>query len=501
MSQYCWQIFSEVAAKRGRHVALLHEDERLSFADLKSQAIDVAETLDLDAGEIAVINACNSVAFVTALLAVWARGGIPCFLHPEAPATHLAHVLATTRPRIVLRDALQAPCTDARVVTLPVPVGSHRGSEAGFDREDPADCGLPASILFTSGSTGLPKGVTQSGASLLSGAQRVYASLGLHPDDLIVCPIPFTFDYGWGQLLSCLLLGLTLVLPSPANAFGLCDAIARHQPTVFAAVPSLAADLLSGLAPIRETNTRSVRLITSTGSRMPPAIAGQLLDCFPNALLSLNYGLTETYRSTTLDPALFRRHAKTAGKPIDGVDIRILRPDGSEASRGEHGEIVHRGAGIFTGYWGDEEATHNIRRPDPFDEDPRSPEGVAVFTGDIGFIDEHGLLHVVGRNDGQMKSMGVRISRDEIEHLLMDSGLVREAAVIGRSHDQIGDMVVAIVSFVADQESDASLKALKRFANRSMSRYMRPREYIVIDTLPRNTNGKIDYPVLRTTYG
>ncbi len=501
MSQYCWQRFSEVAAKRGGHVALLHEDERLSFADLKSQSIAVAEALDLDAGDIVVINANNSVAFVTALLGTWARGGIPCFLHPEAPATHFAQVLATTRPRVVLRDTEQAPCTDAHIVTLPVPVGPHRGSETGFDRGDPADGELPASILFTSGSTGSPKGVTQSGDSLLSGARRVYASLGLRPDDRIACPIPFTFDYGWGQLLSCLLLGLTLVLPAPANAFGLCAAIARHRPTVLAAVPSLAADLLAGLAPIRETNTRSVRLITSTGSRMPPAVAGQLLDCFPNAMLSLNYGLTETYRSTTLDPALSRRHANSAGKPIDGVDIRILRPDGSEAKPGEHGEIVHRGAGIFTRYWGDEASTLEVRRPDPFDEDPRSPEGVAVFTGDIGFIDDHGLLHVVGRSDGLMKSMGVRISRDEIEHLLMDSGLLHEAAVIGRSHDQIGDMVVAIVTFGAGQERDDSLKALKRYANRSMSRYMRPREYIVTDALPRNTNGKVDYPALRTTYG
>jgi acyl-CoA synthetase (AMP-forming)/AMP-acid ligase II len=501
LSHYCWQRFSEVAAERSRHVALLHEDECLSFADLKSQSIAVAEALDLNVGEIVVINACNSVAFVTALLGTWARGAIPCFLHPESPATHFADVLATTKPRIVLRDTLQAPCTNAHVVTLPVPVGPHRGSETRFDPDGPANCELPASILFTSGSTGLPKGVTQSGGSLLSGARRVYASLGLRPDDRVVCPIPFTFDYGWGQLLSCLLLGLTLVLPAPANAFGLCEAIARHRPTVFAAVPSLAADLLSGLAPIRETNTRSVRLITSTGSRMPPSIAVDLLECFPKAALSLNYGLTETYRSTTLDPELFRRHAQSSGTPIDGVDIRILRPDGSEAKPGEHGEIVHRGAGIFSGYWGNEEATRAIRRPDPFDDEPRSPEGVAVFTGDIGFIDDHGLLHIVGRNDGQMKSMGVRVSRDEIEHLLMDSGLIREAAVIGRSHDQIGDMVVAIVSFVAGQESDDSLKALKRYANRSMSRYMRPREYIVTDTLPRNSNDKVDYPALRKAYG
>jgi acyl-CoA synthetase (AMP-forming)/AMP-acid ligase II len=153
----------------------------------------------------------------------------------------------------------------------------------------PLHTGEPASIFFTSGSTGLPKGVTQSHQNLLWGAATVGACLGYRPDDRILCGIPWAFDYGWGQLLSTFVLGITQVIPSARTSIALCDAMAQHKPTVLPGVPALFGDLVRGVAPIRDTERGSIRLLTNTGSKIPPSLFPELLDVFPNAAVSLNY--------------------------------------------------------------------------------------------------------------------------------------------------------------------------------------------------------------------
>lgn len=497
MARYGWTRFAQLAAEQGDRIALIQGAQQLTYSRLREAALMLAAEMELAPGETVILNAPNCPAFAAALLAVWVRGGIACFLHPDSPATHRNHALAITGAKLVFHaggdevagGVVFRQCALAGEANVKVP------SDLWDDA--PYDAALPASIVFTSGSTGLPKGVTQSGGNLVDGAQRVYRNIGLTADDRLLCPIPFTFDYGWGQLLFCLACGVPLILPEPANAFGLCAAIAAHRPSVIAIVPSLAGDLLSGLAPIRETDVASVRLLTSTGSKMPVALSTSLAEVFPGAALCLNYGLTETYRSASLDPALVAVKPTSVGRAIEGVDLRILDAAGRQAGVGEQGEIIHRGAGVFLGYWRDPEATAAVLRPDPFDEGAQ----LVMFTGDTGHFDEDGDLFVTGRRDAQMKSMGVRVSPDEIEQMLLSRDFLKEAAVISRPHDQVGDLVIAVIAFRDGVVADAELKTLKRFCNANMSTYMRPREFVVLDSLPKNRNGKVDYPTLRSWHG
>ena len=354
----------------------------------------------------------------------------------------------------------------------------------------------PASIVFTSGSTGKPKGVTQSHRNLLEGCRTVAGYLGLREDDRIVCPIPWSFDYGLGQLLTTLICGITQILPRVANPFGLCEAIAAYRPTVLPGIPSWFTYLLRGVSPFRTTDVSSIRLVTNTGGRIPLPIARELPDAFPKARIVLNYGLTESYRTSYLDPDLVRERPDSVGKPMPGVDVVIVREDGSFAEAGELGEMVHRGNCICLGYWNDQAATAKALRADPLSPSgcPNPPR--ALFTGDLGYKDEDGFLYLVGRKDHQLKSMGVRVSPSEVEDILFQSGLVREVAVFGMANDLIGDEVVAAV-VPADGVDDIK-RQLDVHARRTMSQYMMPRHYFMRPELPKTHSGKVDYQRLKT---
>ena len=494
MATQAWLRFCRVAEDRGSAPALVAGQEVLSFSGLYTAACGWADLLALEPGERVVISGVNSFAFASAVPGIWARGGIPVFVHRDAPASHLAHACQLTGAVRVLAEPERAglPCIDAEVVPLVLPEGGQPPSPP------PLQSGAePASIVFTSGSTGLPKGVTQSAATLIDGAIRVASVLNFRQGDRILCPIPFSFDYGWGQLLSTLVCGFTLVLPEPQNSFGLCDALARWSPQVLAGVPALFADLVAGLAPIREAPRQSVRLITSTGSKIPAPVFSALLELFPDASIALNYGLTETYRSASLPTALARSHPTSVGHPMPGVDLAVIREDGTRTAPGEQGEIIHRGAGVFLGYWGDAVRTAQTLRPDPLWPHSHIRQPLVVYTGDLGHTDDEGLLYVHGRRDRQMKSMGMRVSPDEIEAILVDHELVAEAAVVARPHDTLGDLIVALIvpkSHLVDAAH--TLKVLKGYARSTMSPAMQPRDWRILETLPRMPSRKVDYPSL-----
>lgn len=490
MSNALWDRVVETATRRGDAAAVVQGADTWSFADLATGA----ETLSgafvahgVGAGDRVVLARPNTAEVLMQAAAAWRLGAMPVLLHADAPPAHCAHVAAVTRPALILaqtvdgwpRDAaLRAPGEALDAAPAPAPV-----ARAGDD---------PGSIVFTSGSTGLPKGVTQRGATLIERAAAIGALLGYGDDDSILCPVPFAFDYGWGQALSCLLDGRTLILPEGQGGLPLCAALKDHAPTVLAGVPAVFADLTLGLAPIRETPRDSIRLITNTGSKIPPPVFTELRSLFPGARLSLNYGLTETYRSASLPVDLADAHSDAVGHAVPGADILIVGEDGRPLPRGEEGEIVHRGAGTFHGYWGDPDRTAEVLRPDP-----EGGDAPAVFTGDLGHIGEDGLLRVTGRRDRQMKSMGVRVSPDEVEALLTESGLLAEVGVVAEKHDVLGDMIVACLVPRADApEGRALIRAISKHARASLSPYMMPRRWEVFDALPRTRSAKVDYPAL-----
>ncbi len=496
MTANLWEAFNRTVNTGPERIALLHGDRAITFAELRNRAIDYSialrDTQDVDVSARVLLLMTPGLEMAAAIVGIWALGGIAVLMVADEHWPHVEHALELTSPKAILSNVenLDSNVSQSVPVLRPSDI-PHTGQSA---MEAPRIVSTdPASIVFTSGSTGKPKGATQSHGNLIAGCCSVGEYLGLLADDRILCGVPWAFDYGYGQLLSTVVLGVTQVLPEVSNPFAICAAIDAHQPTVLAGIPSLYTYLLQGLSPFRESKIGSFRILMNTGGTIPGPVLNELLSLFPDAQLFLNYGLTETYRSSFLDPKLVRERPDSIGKPIPGVDIVIVRDDGSLADVGEEGEIAHRGDFVFLGYWNNPEASAKALR-----RDPTLPQGAVgrpvLFTGDYGMLDADGFLYFRGRRDHQLKSMGVRVSPAEVEELIHASGLVREVAVFGMKHDMLGDEVWA--ALVAKESVENIRNKVQAYARETMSPYMQPRRFLILEQLPKTRNGKTDYPAL-----
>jgi len=500
MSGLLWRRFETLAQARPEAPALFQGDQTVTFGRLHRQALALAGELarrGLTPGDRCLVWAANSPQMAEAILAVWRAGAIIALVGDEAPLSHFEHAAQVTQPALAVVDEPLANAA-SRVFDGPVLVlGEPARDDAEALRAVVHDH-EPASIFFTSGSTGRPKGATQSHANLAAACGMVAEHLGLRTDDRILCPIPWSFDYGYGQLLSTLLMGVPQVLPVARNPFALCEAIEAHRPTVFASLPSILALLIRGVSPLRQTDLSSIRLLMNTGGAISPAIFAEALELFAQADVSLNYGMTETYRSAGLPPHLARERPGSVGFAYPGVALSVVRDDGSPCDPGELGEIVHRGTGAFLGYWGDAKATAGVLRPDPAWPHAGVAAPKVVFSGDLGWRDEQGFLVIKGRRDRLIKSMGVRVSPDEVEALIRGSGLVRDVVVVGLPHELMGEKVAAAV-IPREGEPDPTAQ-LKLFARQAMSPHMQPRDYRTLDAFPLTPNGKTDFQRLREMF-
>ena len=498
MTSTYWSLLAARAQSDGQRDAIVQGERRMTFADWHRRAGAFGNWYGAQGGcggGRVLLWMDSSPDMAVAMLGLWKAGAIFALMDPKAKASHFRHAVERIEPFAIVCDDLGTlPVHDAGASVF-----VFRDLDLEIDRPDVVTRALPtdpASIVFTSGSTGRPKGVTQSHRNLLRACESVTGYLGLTDNDRILCTVPWSFDYGYGQLLSTIMRGATQVLPTALNPFGICNAITAHRPTVLAGIPSLFTYLFRGVSPFRDTDLSSIAVITNTGGKIPGPILDELLQVLPGRRVFLNYGLTETYRTSYLDPALVATRPTSIGRPIPGVDIVIVRDDGSMAEPNEIGHIVHRGDFICLGYWNDPEATAQSLRPDPLAVPGCPNPAVALFTGDYGHLDEDGYLYFSCRRDSQLKSMGVRVSPLEVEELLHESGLVAEVAVVGKSHEVLGDEIWAVIVPRSGDGADVN-KRLKEYSRKTMSPYMMPRRYVVKAALPKTTTGKTDYPALK----
>jgi len=465
-----FSAFLALAAASPDTIAVVQGDTTLTRADLLGRAAEMSAGLAdhgirADApGARVLINLGNSADMVALVLAIWSQGGLPMFLSAKAPKSHLDGVCARLGPALVVtQDAL------AGLARVGGPLGA---AQPAPDAD--------ASVVFTSGSTGLPKGVVQKGGTLTSGVTRVAATQGYQEHEHILVGIPFAHDYGWGQMLSGVVGGHRLILPEREILVDIGKAVTRHQPTVFAGVPSLYAALLFGISGFEKAQTDSLRLMTSTGSAFSDDLYAALSARVPQARITRNYGLTETYRSCCRLPDHPEAPPNCIGRPVLGCEIVIVDAAGEPVPHGEEGEIVHTGEGVFDRYLDDPEATAKARRV--------IGGRASVFTGDIGIMDDAGSITLLGRRDRLVKSMDIRINLNDVEREVTATTGALETAVVAVPNDRTG---VEMTAFCVAHRREA--RDLHRTINRALPAHMRPRFVEVVEALPRTPVGKVDY--------
>ena len=222
---------------------------------------------------------------------------------------------------------------------------------------------------------------------------------------------------------------------------------------------------------------------------MPRALFERLRALFPHAAIHLMYGLTEAFRSTTLPPEFADTHGWSIGRAIPHAEVMVVRPDGTEAAKGEPGELVHAGPLVAQGYWRDPERTAARFRPAPAHS---RYGGTAVWSGDTAVREADGLLRFIGRDDEMIKTSGNRVSPGEIEEAAVGAPGVLEAAAFGVPDLQLG----AVIHLFA-RGDEVARDALPRHLKRELPAWMQPASIQWLDALPHSPNGKVDRAALR----
>jgi acyl-CoA ligase (AMP-forming) (exosortase A-associated) len=401
-------------------------------------------------------------------------------INPVLRRAQAAHILADSGARLLIANQARLQSLEAGDEAEAEPVALEEWRDG--DTALPPSSARPdelAALLYTSGSTGLPKGVMLSHANLWLGGISVAHFLELSPSDRTLALLPLAFDYGQNQLLSTWAAGGGVIAFDYLMPRDVVRAVGRHDVTVLAGVPPLWLQLAE--ADWSGGEGESLRTLTSSGGHLPEPLVRRLRSLFPEARLHLMYGLTEAFRSASLDPDLVDVHPDSVGRAIPFAEVTIVRPDGSEAARGEEGELVHAGPLVAQGYWRDP-----VRTADRF-RDGR------VWSGDKAVMGTDGLLRFRGRDNAMIKVSGNRISPTEIEEAALASGAVRDAAAIGVPDDRLGQ---AIVLFAVANGEDAEVR-LTTYLTRELPPHMRPQRIVWRDVLPTGPNAKLDRAALQ----
>jgi len=230
---------------------------------------------------------------------------------------------------------------------------------------------------------------------------------------------------------------------------------------------------------------------------MPVPTTGALQAALPNTAVYLMYGLTEAFRSTYLPPDQVAVRPESMGKAIPNADIMVVRPDGTECGPDEPGELVHRGALVGLGYWGDREKTDIRFKPAPGQPAGLPNPEIAVWSGDQVRRDADGYLYFIGRNDEMIKTSGYRVSPGEIEEVVYQMPDVEQAVAFGAPHAQLGYGIVLLVQAPADK---VDVEAVMAHCRLHLPMFMLPGHVEIAAELPRNPNGKIDRKTLSNRF-
>ena len=511
------EMAEATAALFGARPALRHRGREISHAQLNERGRRLAAGLaraGVRRGDRVVVYLQNRPEVVELALACSRLGALLVPANPLLKSRQLRFILKDSGAKLLVlsasalpsvHDLLQEAGTLAGAVICDAPGGSApaAGAVGQWPYEDllVADGGEapagaidrdPFAILYTSGSTGPPKGVVVSHRNVVSGAISVSSYLLNDARDRLLVALPLSFDYGFSQVSTALAVGACAVLANYSTAAALLQDAAAEQVTALAGVPTMWAHLAETEWP--PAAAAALRYITNSGGTLAPAVLRKLRARLPQAQVYCMYGLTEAFRSTYLDPALLDARPGSIGKAVPNQEVLVLRPDGTPCAPGEPGELVHRGSFVALGYWNNPERTRTRFRPLP----PSWPglcEEFAVWSGDTVKSDADGFLYFIGRSDQAIKTSGHRVSATEIEDVLSEVPGVLEVTVVGLPDEMLGQRIA--VGLVARPGRAADIAdAVRQHARMHLPAYMVPAQITQLTEIPRNANGKPDRAAL-----
>jgi len=501
------------ASRHPEKIAVITADERVTYAELYERALRFANLLretGVERGDRVAIFLENSVDTVAGIYGALYAGAAFMVVNPQTKEDKLHYMLADSGAAAVLTDGRLARLTaglmgDPTTVlpgllsivytgepeaVEPAAGANPRFATLGLSGATRTDVSAPgtipldlAALVYTSGSTGNPKGVMLSHQNMVFAQGSLVEYLRLDESDKILNLLPLAFDYGLYQALMTVHLGATLVLERTfAFPAAIVKRVVDEGVTVFPGVPTVFATLL-GLHRNAPVSMPSVRRFTNTAAHLPDEYVPGLLEMSPAALVYKMYGLTECKRVCFLEPELVLSKPASVGKAIPGTETYILGEDGRPVPAGETGTLYVRGPHVMMGYWNLPEATAHMLKPGKY------PGERVLCTHDFFKYDADGFLYFMGRSDDIIKSRGEKVSPVEVENALSAIPGVREVAVIGVPDELLGQAVRAYV--VLHPGVTYSEQGFKREALARLESFMAPRDVLFVDDLPKTATGKV----------
>ncbi len=472
------ESFHQHAARR----ALIYGGQKWTYAELDLAARRFAGWLQNEGvapGDRVALFTPNKLPFLIGHLGVLFAGGVPLPLNPRFTREEMRYFLTDSGAALVIVGADQRSMIDELASELPHRplVTSDRlvidAPESAFHEPmlKPDDLCF---ILYSSGTTGWPKGVVHTNANVGSALQALAACWRMTPDDVVVNTLPLFHIHG---LAFCTHLtwvtGGCLLVEDSFEPRRTMEAIGRG--TVFMAVPPMFYKLLSE-ADFRAASKKwsGVRLFTCGSAPIRPEVLPQLQEILGKPVIN-RYGMTEGYVITSL-PLDGPWPSGSVGLPLKGIELRVVRDDGAAAAHGEVGSVQIRGPNLFREYWNKPEATREAFSSGWFD------------TGDFGQVDAAGLLTLVGRKHDLIITSGYNVYPQVVERVVGECPGVAECAVLGLADKARGERVAAAIVRSDPQLEEAAILA---WCRERLVHYQQPRAIRFVESLPRNSLGKV----------
>lgn len=512
-AQRVHHLIEKFAVETPGAAALYHKKEMITYEALNDAVESFAEYLkhlNATPGERIAIYLPKQPETVTAIFAASRCHCVFVPLNPVLKPDQVAYILKDSGARILvtsdkrkqsLREVLPG-CPDLQTVievredgaTTNSPVNGKPNGDSGFapgaEVCSTAATDSLAGILYTSGSTGFPKGVMLSHDNMLLGAASVAQYLGKSQHDRLLAVLPLSFDYGLSQLTTAFSVGASVVLLEYLFPRDIIKAVEHYRVTGVAAIPTLWNQLARHEWP--ESTVNSLRYITNSGGTMPVRTTRRLRKRLPNTRIFLMYGFTEAFRSSYLPPEELDSRPDSIGIPIPNAQLYVLDKNGKDCPNNVPGELVHAGPLVALGYWKDSQRTAERFRP--FDQQGGK---IAAWSGDKVVRDEQGYLYFMGRMDEMIKTSGYRVSPSEIESVVHEIAAHIHFAALGLPHPELGEAIVLVLEEAEQPELEEKIRQQCR---KKLPPYMQPAQILFLQSLPLNANGKIDRPLLHEKY-